>query len=170
MSDTSRGLKSMRIWGLALPASGKPSTTMRTSWVAWVVKNLPTNAGDIRDAGSIPGWRRSPGGGNGNPLQSSCLENPMDRGAWRSTVHRVAKSQIWLKRLSTMKHHEDKPRQSLPVKETCGKRTSSSQPGQHLSWASCVHEVIWGHVALVKLVRMSAPSQHTEPWEMCLLF
>ena len=54
MSDTSRGLKSMRIWGLAFPASGKPSTTMRTSWVAWVVKNLPTNAGDIRDAGSIP--------------------------------------------------------------------------------------------------------------------
>jgi len=46
------------------------------------VKNLPASAGDIRDAGSIPGWGRSPGGGNGNPLQYSCLENPMDGGAW----------------------------------------------------------------------------------------
>jgi len=51
------------------------------------VKNLPVNAGD---EGSIPGLGRSPGGGNVNPLQYSCLENPMDRGAWRATVHRVA--------------------------------------------------------------------------------
>ena len=55
-----------------------------------VVKNLPANAGDIRDMGSIPGLGRSPGGGNGNPLQYSCLENPMDRGAWQATVHRVS--------------------------------------------------------------------------------
>ena len=47
-----------------------------------MVKNTPTNAGDIRDVCSIPGSGRSPGGGNGNPLQHSCLENPMDRGAW----------------------------------------------------------------------------------------
>ena len=47
-----------------------------------MVKNLPANAGDIRDVGSIPGWGRSPGGGQGTPLQYSCLENPMDRGAW----------------------------------------------------------------------------------------
>ena len=47
-----------------------------------MVKNLPANAGDPRDSGSIPGLQRSPGIGNGNPLQSSCLENPMDRGAW----------------------------------------------------------------------------------------
>ena len=47
-----------------------------------VVKNLPANTGDTRDAGSIPGSRRSPGTGNGNPLQYSCLENTMDRGAW----------------------------------------------------------------------------------------
>ena len=47
-----------------------------------MVKNLPANAGDIRDAGSIPGLGRSPGQGHGNPLQYSCLENPMDRGAW----------------------------------------------------------------------------------------
>ena len=57
-----------------------------------VVKNLPDSAGDIGDVGSIPGSRISPGGGNGNPLQYSCLENSMDRGAWRATVHGVTKS------------------------------------------------------------------------------
>ena len=61
--------------------------------MALVVKNLPANAGDIRDVGSIPGLGRSPRGGNGKPLQYSCLENPMDRGAWRATVHGVVKSQ-----------------------------------------------------------------------------
>ena len=58
-----------------------------------VVKDPPSSAGDLRDAGSIPGSSRSPGGGHGNPLQYSCLENPMDRGAWRATVHEVTKSQ-----------------------------------------------------------------------------
>ena len=62
------------------------------SQVALVVKNLPAYAGDIRDVCSIPGLRRSPGGGNGNPLQYSCQENPMHRGAWPATVYRVAKS------------------------------------------------------------------------------
>ena len=57
-----------------------------------MVKSSPASAGDVRDAGSIPGLGRSPGGGHGNPLQYSCLENPMDRGAWWATVHRVAKS------------------------------------------------------------------------------
>ena len=57
-----------------------------------MVKYPTANAGDARDAGSIPGLGRSPGGGHGNPLQYSCLENPMDRGAWWATVHRVAKS------------------------------------------------------------------------------
>ena len=56
------------------------------------VKNPPTNAEDKRDVGSIPGSGWSPGGGNGNPFQYSCLENPMDRGAWRTTVQRVTKS------------------------------------------------------------------------------
>ena len=58
-----------------------------------MVKNPPANAGDSRDAGSIPGWGRSPGEVNGNPLHYSCLENPMDRGAWQVAVHGVAKSQ-----------------------------------------------------------------------------
>ena len=57
-----------------------------------MVKNLPANAGDVRDMGSVSGLGRSPGGGHGNPLQYSCLENPMDRGAWQATVHRVAQS------------------------------------------------------------------------------
>ena len=56
---------------------------------------------NVGDQGSIPGLGRSPGGGRGNPLQYSCLENSMDRGAWWATVHRVAKSQIWLKWLSS---------------------------------------------------------------------
>ena len=58
-----------------------------------MVKGPPANAGDIRDAGLIPESGRSPEGGYGNPLQCSCLENPMDRGAWRATVHGVTKSQ-----------------------------------------------------------------------------
>ena len=61
------------------------------SQVAPVVKNPPANAGDVRDLGSIPGLGRSPGRGNGNPLQYSCPENPMDRGAWRATIHGVTK-------------------------------------------------------------------------------
>ena len=56
-----------------------------------MVKNLPANAGDTGDVGSIPGWGRSPGERNGNPLQYSCLGNPMDRGAWWATAHGVAK-------------------------------------------------------------------------------
>ena len=59
-----------------------------------MVKNLTANAGDIRDRGLIPGLGRCPGGGHSSPLQYSCLENPMDREAWRATVHRVAKSWI----------------------------------------------------------------------------
>ena len=60
---------------------------------AQVVKNLPAIAGDIRDVGSIPGLGRSPGGGHGNPLLYSCLENPMDRETWQAIIHGVAKSQ-----------------------------------------------------------------------------
>ena len=62
-----------------------------------VIKNVPTNAGDIRDVGSIPGSGRFPGEGNGDPLQYSCMENLMDSGAWWATVHGVAKSQTQLK-------------------------------------------------------------------------
>ena len=66
-----------------------------------MVKNLPANAGVARDVGSIPGSGGFPGVGNGNPLQYSCLENPMDGGAWGATVHGVAKSRT---RLSDFTH------------------------------------------------------------------
>ena len=70
-----------------LSDQGSPQTGLmddvigRASQVMLVVENPPANAGDIRDMGSVPGWGRSPGGGHGNPIQHSCLENPMDRGA-----------------------------------------------------------------------------------------
>ena len=60
------------------------------SQVVLVVKNLPANAGDIRDMGSVPGLGRSAGGGHSNPLQYSCLGNPTDRVPWQAAVHRVA--------------------------------------------------------------------------------
>ena len=65
-----------------------------------MVKNPPANAGEIREGGLIPGLGRCPGGGHGNPLQYSCLENPTDRGAWQAMVHRVAKNRTRLKELS----------------------------------------------------------------------
>ena len=65
---------------------------VRTSHVALVVKNLSANAGDRRASGWILGSGRSPGGGHGNPLQYSCLENPMNRGAWQAMVHGVSKN------------------------------------------------------------------------------
>ena len=72
----------------------------RASQVVLMVKNPPANAGDITDVGLIPELGRSPGEGHGNPLQHSCLENPMDRGAWRATVHTGTKSQTQLKQPS----------------------------------------------------------------------
>ena len=66
------------------------------SQVELVLKNLPANAGDARDVDSIPGLGRSPGGGHSNPLQYSCLENSMDRGAWWATVPGVAQSRTRL--------------------------------------------------------------------------
>ena len=66
------------------------------SWASQIVlrvKNPPANAGDVKDTGSVPGSGRFPRGGHGNPLQYSCLENPMNRGAWSAKVHKVAQSQ-----------------------------------------------------------------------------
>ena len=81
-------------------------TSLWASQVALEVKNPPSNAGDIRDVGLIPGLGRSPGGGHGNPLQCSCLENPLDRGAWRAAIHRAAKSRTRLKCLSKAQHSD----------------------------------------------------------------
>ena len=107
-----------------------------------VVKNLPTNAGDIRDSGSIPGLGRSPGGGHDNPLHYSCLENPMDRGAEQATVHSVAQSQTRLKRLSTHIHMHMGRAPSLPcwLLLYCSGNpqvsTSNSAPGSTI-WPIC---------------------------------
>ena len=100
-------------WALHLLTGWPSSCTLSMSYYLWclppslasqmalVVKNLPANAGDIRDEGSSSGSGRCPAGGHGNPLQYSHLENPMDRGIWPATVHRATKSQTRLKRLST---------------------------------------------------------------------
>ena len=83
--------------------------TTRWHWasqVVLVVKNLPVNAGDIRDVGLIPGLGRSFGERHGNPLQYSCPENHVDRGAWQTSVHRVANSQTRLKQISTQKENK----------------------------------------------------------------
>ena len=79
------------------PPTGQLSQKLRINQAVLVVKNPPASAGDVRGAGLIPGSGRSPGGENGNPLQYSCLENPMDRGAWRATVHGITKSWTRLK-------------------------------------------------------------------------
>ena len=73
-------------------AVSKLKKDLRASQMELVVKNPPANAGDMKDIGSIPRSERSPGGGHGNPLQYSCLENPMDKGAWQAKVYRVTKS------------------------------------------------------------------------------
>ena len=88
---TGRQRKSQRkpLWSRNLPA---PMLLPRASLAAWWWKNPPANAGDAGDLGSIPGSGRSPGEGNGNPLQHSCLGNSIDRGVWRDIVHGVTKS------------------------------------------------------------------------------
>ena len=90
---------------------------VRSSQMMLVVKNLPASARHERDACLIPGSRRSPGGGHGNPLQYSCLENPMDGGAWRGTVHNVSKSWTWLKQLSM--HSHSKSFNFIPAFQNC---------------------------------------------------
>ena len=77
---------------LAAAAADRLLTGYRASQVVLVVKNSAANAGDLRDAGLIPGWGRPPGKENGNPIRYSCLENPRDRGAWSATVRGVAES------------------------------------------------------------------------------
>ena len=90
-----------------------------------MVTNLPANAGDVRDTASIPGLRRFPGGGNGNPPQYFCLENPMDRGAWRAIVHGVAKSQTQLNR-----QHNLKQNSSVFLQRHFGIKSSSKLNGE----------------------------------------
>ena len=92
-----------------------------------MVKNLPATAGDTGDMGSIPGLGRSPGRGNGHPLQDSCLENPMDRGAWGATDHGVAKSRTQLSTHSNVIFH------SRGFQRSPSHRESGSVPGPSVS-------------------------------------
>ena len=90
-----------------------------TSWASQVgpgIKNMPANAQGERNAGLILGLERSPGGGNDNPLQYSCLENPMDKGAWWATAHGVTKNRILLRQLST---HALTPHSALFIFHPC---------------------------------------------------
>ena len=80
---TIQSLGSQRVGRTERLSVSLSGTLEGASQVVLVVRSLSPSAEDVRDAGSIPGWGRSPGGGNGNPLQYSCLENPMDRGAWQ---------------------------------------------------------------------------------------
>jgi len=92
------------------------------------------SACQARDTSSIPGSGRPPGERNGNPLQYSCLENPMDRGAWRATVHRVAKSQTRLKWLSTHAHMSQKDYEQMTmmcVTSELSEAYKSGNPGSH---------------------------------------
>ena len=114
MKDTAKFPSQMALPVYILPPEVLPSSSstgyyqyLQFSWENKgfpgdsVVRNLASTVGDIRDAGLIPRTGRSPGGGHGNPLQYSCLENPMDRGVQWAIVHRVAKSRIQLKRLNS---------------------------------------------------------------------
>ena len=108
--DPVRNLESVRIAGMS-------------SWSYWL-KNPPTKVGDIKGAGLILELGRFPGGGHGNPLQYSCLENPMDRRAWQATVHKVKKSRSWLKQLSM--------HAPLGARGTSGKKAKADLPVGHL--------------------------------------
>jgi len=93
--------------------------------VALVVKNPPANAEDIRGVGLIPELGRSAGGGHGNPLQYSYLENPIDRGAWWATVHKFTQSQTQLKQLSILTHRHTYYQVALSIEpRTCKQRCS----------------------------------------------
>ena len=105
---------------------------MWASQAVLVVKNSPTNAGDIRNMGLIPGSGRSPGGRHGNPLQYSCLENPRDRGAWQATFHRVAKSQTRPKWPCMHRHKIFLPVAALPQWELNMK--VAQLPGLQVPW------------------------------------
>ena len=93
--------------------NGEISDKYATFQVVLVVKNLPANAGDIRDACSIPVSGRSPGGGHGNPLQYSCLENPMDRGALLCGLQSIGLERVGHKRPSDLTKRLSKHAQSM---------------------------------------------------------
>ena len=114
------------------------------SQIVLVVKNLPANAGDIRDTGSIPGSGRSPRGGHGNPLQYSCLESPMNRWTWWADVHWVTKSWTWLKRLSMHAHISTSTR----IKSCAAAAAGLQHPWKSSEWKWGIrYSVLWEKLA-----------------------
>ena len=103
-----------------------------------VVKNPPANAGDARDMGLIPGSGRSPGGRNGNPVQYTCLENPMDRGGWWGAVHGVAKSQTRLSMITLILTHGSRTRMLLNIPKQRILPTPNNSPVQKQQQKSIV--------------------------------
>ena len=109
-----------------------------------MVNYLPPKAGDVRDASSIPGSGRSPGGGRGNPLQNSCLENPMDRIDWWAAVHRVARSWTQLKRLIMYAHLKNTKQIPIFLQNICSVsflcivQDYSCEPRKYLFYSPCL--------------------------------
>ena len=129
--------------------------------MALVVKNLPASAGDRRDVGSILGWGRSPGERNGNPLQDSGLESPMDRGTWQATVHGVAKSRTWLKWLSTQENQKIEQRSSED-----SKRSHSDKVFTNLPWANILlPSYAWASL-VAQMVKNPPAMQETQVWSL----
>ena len=132
------------------------------SQVALVVEILPASAGEAGDMGSVPGWGR-PGGGHGSPFRYSCLGNPMDRGAWRATVHRVTKSQAQLKQLSTHTHGESGSGKFLPKTEKGCLCSSASCSKEALRvWCQAVWVQITGEFLSCSL--FTFPPQESEDY------
>ena len=111
----------------------------RASQELLVVNDPPANAGDARDMGSNHGWGRSPGGGNGNLLQCSCLENSMDRGAWRATVHGIVKS--WTQLSTQYDYIFQKKKMNLKV----------SSGRSYLFWDFILYLTEWKQFSLIDL-------------------
>ena len=132
--------------------------------MALAVKNLPANAGDfLKDSGLIPGLGRSPVGGHSNPLQYSCLENPMDRGAWQAAVHRVTPSRTWLSTHACRLHYVTKNfsficQSSTSYKESQGKLCPSHHASRRLLpplWLPCLILFILAAIYTCHFNRMS---------------
>ena len=111
------------------------------------VKNLPVNAGDARDVGSVPGSGRSSGKGDGNPLQYSCRENPMDRGAWPARVHEVTKSQTRLRGWA---------RSRLCTESSALLTTHNYGLGQEKIWNNFIFFTLWSrHFFFIFLINLN---------------
>ena len=134
-----------KLWG--------PFNWYRASQVVLVIKNPPVNAGDIRDAGSIRGSGRSPGGGHGHPLQYSCLENPMERGAWWARVHGVTKNRTWPSDLACTAHSFNNPTHRKESDKICFSQIP--QMGR-------MHKVSWGRDSPLPLLPRSITDQRSQ--------